>query len=299
MGLFDFLKKVKEQKPGEVRTGDDIAVLSPADPAWNPQDPVGSLEGLRNHACRRATDVYRWYGNHKGSKKMWAQSTRALALFLTAAAGLLPVLTQILAPKTTGHWYSEPAWATVLLALAGALVALDRFFGFSTAWMRYMSAELQVLQLHEQFQLDWTAQRATWKPEGPIPAEIMSAIALVRTFVAQLDMVVRVETDTWMSEFKGALQQIDEATRAKPELPAMGAISLTVTNGDQCENGWILVLNHGAGTPFRGTSAAVPRIMPGIYATEVTGTIGGKSVGGAATVTVPSGGIGSAQITLS
>jgi hypothetical protein len=30
----------------------------------------------------------------------------------------------------------QPAWASVALLVAAACVGLDRFFGYSTAWMR-------------------------------------------------------------------------------------------------------------------------------------------------------------------
>jgi low affinity Fe/Cu permease len=56
---------------------------------------------------------------------------------MVAVAGVLPVLSQILDAGSSGI-VIQPAWATVALAIAAALIVLDRFFGFSSAWARYM-----------------------------------------------------------------------------------------------------------------------------------------------------------------
>jgi low affinity Fe/Cu permease len=56
---------------------------------------------------------------------------------MVAVAGVLPVLSQIFGAGSSVK--IQPAWAAVALAIAVSLVALDRFFGFSSAWARYMA----------------------------------------------------------------------------------------------------------------------------------------------------------------
>ena len=63
----------------------------------------------------------------------------------------------------------DPAWASVALALAAALVALDRYFGASDAWMRYMTAEMQIARLRQDFEYEWNIARAHGRRE---PAEL-------------------------------------------------------------------------------------------------------------------------------
>src|SRR6185503_9882880 len=65
-----------------------------------------------------------------------------------------------------------PAWASVLLAVALLFIAIDRFFGFSTAWMRYISAELQLKQLKETFELDSEAMLASLQGQPPSPDQV-------------------------------------------------------------------------------------------------------------------------------
>jgi low affinity Fe/Cu permease len=72
---------------------------------------------------------------------------------MVAVAGVLPVLSQILGEGSSV--VIQPAWATVALAIAVALVALDRFFGFSSAWARYMATGQAISAALNQFRLDW------------------------------------------------------------------------------------------------------------------------------------------------
>lgn len=49
----------------------------------------------------------------------------------------------------------DRVWASIVLGIAAGLVMLDRFFGFSTAWVRYISTELHLRQILDEFRLDW------------------------------------------------------------------------------------------------------------------------------------------------
>ena len=54
-----------------------------------------------------------------------------MAIVLITIAGILPVLSQI--SEQSWDFTIAPAWATIVLGVAVSLVALDRFFGFSSA----------------------------------------------------------------------------------------------------------------------------------------------------------------------
>jgi hypothetical protein len=51
----------------------------------------------------------------------------------------------------------------VALAIAGALVAYDKFAGCSTSWMGFIATEHQVWQLLQEFQVDWELERTSWQ----------------------------------------------------------------------------------------------------------------------------------------
>ncbi len=67
---------------------------------------------------------------------------RVSAIACGAVAAILPILSQIY--TTDDKAAIAPGWAAVALAGAAALVGLDRYFGFSSGWTRFMAAELRI-----------------------------------------------------------------------------------------------------------------------------------------------------------
>src|SRR6266852_3247495 len=129
-------------RPGELRSLD-----------WGPDHSNQSLDVIYQYVVDAASQAINWYLTARRSKKRWAQRLRVGAIFMVAVAGVLPVLSQIFeAPSSVKI---QPAWASVALAIAVALVALDRFFGFSSAWARYMATGQAISAALNQFRLDW------------------------------------------------------------------------------------------------------------------------------------------------
>jgi hypothetical protein len=61
------------------------------------------------------------------------------------------------------------------------------------------------------------------------------------------------------------LKQIDEAAKENAGIAELGAVNITVTNGDACDVGWDLVIDQGSPTNHRGKTAAVGDLVPGIH----------------------------------
>jgi SMODS and SLOG-associating 2TM effector domain 2 len=116
-----------------------------------------SLESLFAHSVNHAEKAIQWYIDHKGRKKVGGMALRAGAIVCLAVAGILPLLTQIFVEE--GSPIIAPAWASVALALGLALVGLDRFFGFSSSWMRYTQTQLRLEGLLGAFTFEWELAR--------------------------------------------------------------------------------------------------------------------------------------------
>ena len=69
-----------------------------------------------------------------------AKSADSVAI--ATVAGILPLMSQL-----AGASIIPPALASIALALGVALLALDRYFGFSRAWMRYVTTDLRIQKL--------------------------------------------------------------------------------------------------------------------------------------------------------
>ena len=130
----------------------------------------------------------------------------AAAIVLGAAGALEPVVT------VSWLGVGQAQWGYVLLGMAAARVAFDRFFGISTGWMRCMQSAQRLQAMLETLQYDWAAANAG------VPANLASIshrLALLRTFTACLTQVITGETAEWAHEFNSNLAQLDAQTSSK------------------------------------------------------------------------------------
>jgi hypothetical protein len=264
---------------------------------WSPEKATESLQKVFDHALGLANEAIGWYLHAKNGKGRFARRFRVVAIVLATIGALLPTAGELMA-DSFGTKPIRAGWTAILLGIVGALLLLDRFFGFSTGWMRYIAAELQLRQVAQEFQMDWEAERATWKGNAPTGEQILEMMARCKTFVSQVNTVVRDETNAWMKEFESALQQIDDAAKAKPAITEPGALNLTVLNGEASTAGWTLAIDDGKPETHQGKTAGKRNLMPGQHQLVVRGKIDGKAVQGEKVVLVPAGGTCEESLTL-
>ena len=240
----------------------------------------------------------RWYIRAKRPKKLYASNFRVLAIILGAVAGLLPLLGEMY-PLDGGKPRFPAGWTAILIGVAGALVLMDRIFGFSTGWMRYVSTELELRQIADEFQLDWEAEKARWQGAPPSQEQVTQMLARCKTFVTQINTVVREETSVWIQEFESTIKIIDETVKAKPAISEPGALNLTVTNGDETTGGWSLSVDGAAPETYIGRTAGKRNLLPGRHEIKVTGVINGKKAQAERVIGIPAGGACDETLTLS
>lgn len=264
---------------------------------WGRDAILDSLARFRAFVVSRANDAIGYYQFAKKPKKRWAIWLRMAALVFAGVAGILPILSQIWTDEQ-GNSLIAPAWASVFLALAAGAVAIDRFFGFSSAWMRFMSSELRVRRVVDEFELDWEATRARWAGKVPDVAETQQMIERGKTFLTQLADIVREETDQWIAEFRETLRQIDESARTAGAAETRGGVRVTIVNSDELEHGWRLSLDGGPLRQYSGRTAALRQIVPGVHTVQARGTIDGRDAQAEGAVTVARGEIADLELEL-
>lgn len=137
----------------------DLPIRDLAELDWSPQGVTGSLSSVHAHAVGLASAAEKWYAEGRPSKKRGARILRVGAILVGAVGLILPVLAEIVTRH--GRAVIAPGWAAVVLAVAATLIGLDHFFGFSSGWMRFMTAELKITRLRLAFQYEWNAVRLT------------------------------------------------------------------------------------------------------------------------------------------
>ncbi|MBS0299500.1 MAG: SLATT domain-containing protein [Proteobacteria bacterium] len=176
---------------------------------WSPEHRRESIHAVYQRAEKHALDAIEWYLLSKRQKKFWAQQLRLGTIGLTALAGLLPIVSEIFQSSLS------PAWASVALGSAGVVLAVDKFCGYSSAWMRFIAAEHQIRQSLHEFQMDYELEQAGWDNAQPSVEQTQKILNRCKAFLYQVDAIIRQETDQWLAEFQDALKQIDNGAKAR------------------------------------------------------------------------------------
>lgn len=198
--------------------------------ATTPDERLATLNLLRQHAEDWAVFFIHWYEKR-------AKNHRALAILLRLLAvvalilGAVIAAGRLLAPpaqRALMEWIGASSIDTVpaelglmLFALAGGLLAADRFGNLSSNWLRFAAAALVLERRLVEFRLSWfRAALVTPSPARPVtepPAEpdaggsvepsppadeMLVRFEAINGFLAQTFDLIEQETDEWAKAYR-------------------------------------------------------------------------------------------------
>ena len=179
----------------------------PKDLEWHTENRWNSLEQLCefvNYECEKAIN---WYYASKRIKSRMGYFLRAASIIAIAIAGMIPIVGEIY-EQSDGSPIISPAWATIALATAALCVALDRFGGYTSGWVRYVRTAQRLTILQADFRLDWEEYR--FRCPQLTAAETQEGILLCRAFLRDVNVEVQNETTAWAQEFQQALLDVEK-----------------------------------------------------------------------------------------
>jgi hypothetical protein len=248
---------------------------------WNNDGEIQrSIVEIYQYAEASANNSIAWYGRRTRSKAVMSRLLRALAIFFTAVGGLMPII-RALRPYTA---QSTPTLmgldvgqlGYLLLGSAAACIAFDRFFGFSSGWMRYITTKMTLERMLSEFRMDWAMMVAKLGGKSPTTDQVQLMIQRLKEFLVAINTHVENETQTWVSEFKTNLAEIEKTATAQRDAARPGAIDVTVTNGMDTEDGFTVILDGMEVKKIRGSKYQIGYVSPGPHKIAVTGTIKGE-----------------------
>ncbi len=279
-----------------------MAPANPVDPIGDALAIVDKAEALRQLGLvgrLRCDEAISYYRKGAPSKRLWARAFRVLALLFATTAGLTPIVLPLAVAwyaPWKDHLSDLLSLAAVFAALAVATVAFDRLFGFSSAWMRFVVADLELTTRRDAFTAEW-AKICVRAGVAPTAEQIASSLDVLAMLLASVNEIVRSETQSWVSEFRGVLSDLEtriEATRAAVSAtvaPARGALEVRVTDVAALDGGsWTLQLgNHEPLDQGKSPSAVVTDLAPGILRVVASGIVRGSTVSAARALEVQAG----------
>jgi len=199
----------------------------PHDLNWTTENRINSLQRLFGFADTHCTEAIKWYNTSKRSKQTLGYSLRFLSILAVAVAGIIPVMTEIICQQDKEQCIS-PAWATVAIALAALFVALDRFAGYTSGWVRYVRSAQKLNELQGQFRLDWCMYlhsefenkidkvADSENEQSSIYSGKDYGLRLCKDYISSVNSVVSRETDAWAQEFQQILIQFEKPANQEP-----------------------------------------------------------------------------------
>ena len=187
-------------------------------PNWDPARPEVSLTEIHLYVLDEAAKSTAWYWRNKASKALWSQIIRFSVWALAAVGGLLPImgtlLKQLYPQQFSNLNLTDGLWASLLLGVAAALLGLDKGFGFSSGWARYVLTATSIRKSLEEFRLDWTALRAK-AGTSLTPDTVAPLIERAKQFRSDIESLVLQETKDWVTEFQSTMQQMEKDVAAQ------------------------------------------------------------------------------------
>jgi hypothetical protein len=194
----------------------NIQAAVPGSLHWKHDEVQPSLDALLSYVEIEAEKATRWYWVNKKWKARLSRWIRLWALILTASAGLLPIASYIAKDLgwCTGLAATSGLWASALVGVAAALLGMDRAFGFSTGWARYVLAATEIRNRLEEFRMDWIALMASASP-NPNAEQVSALIMKAKAFRLAVENVVTQETKDWVTEFQTNMAQLEKDVKAQ------------------------------------------------------------------------------------
>jgi len=289
-------------------------------PPWDPKNTDLYLTAIFDYVVNRAKTASNWYWSRKRSKAAFSQVIRFVAWLLAGVAGLLPILGALQVKPGTPAPANAPLLtngllASILVGTAAALLGLDKVFGFSSGWTRYVLAGTMIGKSLEQFRLDWASLKAQAGNNPTIEATLPMINRAVQ-FIAEIQGMVLQETKEWVTEFQSNLSQMEkdigtqleqlkiQVDKATQSASQTGAIKLTIQNYGKATAGSVNVtLTDPQSKQIQNQNIdeiwPMINLVPGQYKLTVDAIVGGNKVTRSDVVIVEANKVVAAAVSLS
>ncbi|MDM8558334.1 SLATT domain-containing protein [Candidatus Parabeggiatoa sp. HSG14] len=251
------------------------------------------LKTLRKEVETKAREAIDWYIKRKRTKSTGSKVLRISAILFIFVGALSPILQGI-------DWLKlqDCQYGYIALALAATCVVIDKFMGFSSSWMRYMTTAIVLQKALVGFQTDWLLLWTEVNDDTPTVEQRKKLLYCIKNFRLKIISEIERETQLWTHEFQNNLSQMEVVTKNQQETQRPGIIDLTVTNGNLAEQGLTVVINGVAVALMRGQQLKIGHILPGQHDVRVQGVVEGREVQASGVVNMITGTIAELKLSL-
>src|SRR5215470_16396054 len=191
----------------------DLSKLS-----WKDADVENSLSMLHQYVEEQAQKQIQWYWDKKRAKANMSMVLRFVAILLFVLGGLVPIVKATLPPTAVAKFpFDFGQSGYLLIGVAAGCMGLDRCFGYSTGWIRYVTTAMAIEKSLEEFRLEWTRNMAKMRGTPPTTEQLETLIQTCAAFSLAIKSQVEQETKAWVLEFQNNLSQLEKDLQAKAD----------------------------------------------------------------------------------
>jgi len=155
-----------------------------------------------------------WYWESIKSKRRSSICTRVFIFIFLIIGTLFPILAGLGNESVVRLQFTQ--YGVAALAFAGLLQVVDRVFGWSSGWLRYIKTVTAMENCTRRFELDWASYIIDKK--GKIDEnDTKRLFDLAKQFEDDLSKLQSDETDQWITEFSNSVTLISELIKSQRE----------------------------------------------------------------------------------
>ena len=178
---------------------------------WDPQTTPQQVKELYRTVLALVDDKIRWYHRWRRSRGRLAKTIRVIAVMLMAFSTLMPYGAAV-DPKNATVYLSV---GYCLVGLGAGLLLIDRFYGLSNSWVRFVLTGMDLENMRNAFVEHWQILFV-----NSLPLTKKSFGNLVNALLAFQESfhgVVKAETETWAREFQQNMKDLVAALKLQSE----------------------------------------------------------------------------------
>jgi hypothetical protein len=183
----------------------------------NDDDILIKLDKLYQCTEKKANNAIEWFLRKKERPARYSRSIRSWAIIFTTVGGVFPILQGVQYLSQ----FNFTQYGYIALALAAGLVGFDKYFGFSSSWMRYMLTQIALQQKLDKFHMDWLKIRINIKNNEISEKQIEELCNCIQKFRMNILTEIENEIQTWKSEFQNNLMLLEKNSEEQKDLKTM------------------------------------------------------------------------------
>ena len=176
---------------------------------WDPAEAAKKLNVLYLESLSSAEETIQWYLRYRKKNGKYAKSIRLTSIILFVISTLIPLITA---------WWKYDALlylGYVLASIGGGLLLIDRYYGLSSSWIRFVLTGKDLESLRNSFIKNY---QLSYIQNSPLDKEgFCNIINMILLFQNGFNETVKAETALWAREFEQNMKDLIFALKAQGE----------------------------------------------------------------------------------